>query len=75
MGLSLAKEKATVLSLKKVLNDGKDFKMPGIVPKLSDTPGSADWVGPELGAHNHEVLGDLGYDVTAINNLKLAGAI
>lgn len=49
--------------------------MPGIVPRLSDTPGSADWVGPELGAHNHEVLNELGYDITAINHLKLTGAI
>ena len=57
------------------LPDGKDFKMPGIVPKLSDTPGSADWVGPELGAHNDEVLGSLGYDATAIANLKQTGAI
>ncbi|MEB0208959.1 CoA transferase, partial [Pseudomonas sp. CCC3.1] len=30
------------------LPDGKDIKMPGFVPKLSDSPGSADWVGPEL---------------------------
>jgi len=49
--------------------------MPGIVPKLSDTPGSADWVGPELGAHNDEVLGSLGYDAAAIANLKQTGAI
>ena len=28
------------------LPDGKPFRMPGIVPKLSATPGSADWVGP-----------------------------
>ena len=57
------------------LPDGKDFKMPGIVPKLSDTPGSADWVGPELGAHNDEVLASLGYDAAAIANLKQTGAI
>ena len=66
---------AREMFLQAKLPDGKDFKMPGIVPRLSDTPGSADWVGPELGAHNHEVLGDLGYDITTINNLKLAGAI
>lgn len=57
------------------LPDGKDFKMPGIVPKLSDTPGSAEWVGPELGAHNNEVLGALGYDASAIAALKYNGAI
>ena len=57
------------------LPDGKDFKMPGIVPRLSETPGSADWVGPELGAHNHEVLAALGYDAHAIAELKRSGAI
>lgn len=57
------------------LPDGKDFKMPGIVPRLSDTPGSADWVGPELGAHNHEVLSGLGYDAAAFASLKQSGAI
>lgn len=66
---------AREMFLQAKLPDGKDFKMPGIVPKLSDTPGSADWVGPELGAHNHEVLSDLGYDAAAIAGLKLAGAI
>ena len=44
------------------LPDGKDFKMPGIVPKLSETPGSSEWVGPQLGEHNAQVLHDLGYD-------------
>ncbi|HCS06460.1 MULTISPECIES: CaiB/BaiF CoA transferase family protein [Pseudomonas] len=57
------------------LPDGNDFKMPGIVPKLSETPGSAEWVGPELGAHNDEVLGALGYDASAIAALKHNGAI
>lgn len=57
------------------LPDGNDFKMPGIVPKLSETPGSAEWVGPELGAHNDEVLGALGYDTSAIAALKHNGAI
>ena len=66
---------AREMFLQAKLPDGKDFKMPGIVPKLSDTPGSADWVGPELGAHNDEVLGSLGYDAAAIANLKQTGAI
>ena len=57
------------------LPDGKDFKMPGIVPKLSDTPGSADWVGPQLGEHNDSVLAGLGYNAEQIAALKSAGAI
>jgi len=66
---------AREMFLQAKLPDGKDFKMPGIVPRLSDTPGSADWVGPELGAHNHEVLSGLGYDDAAISTLKQSGAI
>ena len=38
MGLSLAKEKATVLSLKKALNDGRDFKMQVVM--MLDVSGS-----------------------------------
>ena len=57
------------------LPDGKSFKMPGIVPKLSDTPGSADWVGPQLGEHNQVVLSGLGYSAEQIAALKANGAI
>jgi len=39
--------------------DGKPLKIPAIAPKLADTPGRTDWPGPELGAHNEEILGGL----------------
>lgn len=32
-----------------------ELKVPGIVPKLSATPGTARWLGPDIGAHNQEV--------------------
>jgi crotonobetainyl-CoA:carnitine CoA-transferase CaiB-like acyl-CoA transferase len=32
------------------------LKVPGIVPKLSETPGDIDWVGPKLGEHTEEIL-------------------
>jgi formyl-CoA transferase len=57
------------------LPDGKAFKMPGIVPKLSDTPGEVNWVGPELGEHNKQVLGTLGYSPEQITKLRSDGAI
>ncbi len=57
------------------LPDGKTFKMPGIVPKLSETPGSAEWVGPQLGEHNQQVLAGLGYSAEQISALKNSGAI
>ncbi|WP_462420587.1 CaiB/BaiF CoA transferase family protein [Salinicoccus sp. Marseille-QA3877] len=31
------------------------LKMPGIVPKMSETPGEVKWAGPKLGEHNEEV--------------------
>ncbi len=57
------------------LPDGKAVRMPGIVPKLSDTPGSADWVGPALGEHTDELLSQLGYDAAAVAALRQAGAV
>ncbi len=57
------------------LPDGKPFKMPGIVPKLSETPGGVEWTGPQLGEHNAQVLGKLGYSAERIAELKAAGTI
>lgn len=57
------------------LPDGREFKMPGIVPKLSATPGGTDWLGPELGAHTDKVLGELGYTPEAVAALRRAGAV
>ena len=39
--------------------NGKTLKIPGMVPKLSETPGRTDWAGPEIGAYNEEILGGL----------------
>lgn len=57
------------------LPDGKPFKVPGIVPKLSATPGKTEWLGPGLGEHNTPVLRGLGYDDEQIAALKATGAI
>ncbi|WP_303785190.1 CaiB/BaiF CoA-transferase family protein [Azovibrio restrictus] len=57
------------------LPDGKSFKVPGIVPKLSATPGGTDWLGPELGEHTDKVLGELGYPQEAIARLRGMGAV
>ncbi len=32
------------------------LKVPGIIPKLSETPGGIEWAGPKLGQHNEEVI-------------------
>lgn len=43
------------------LPDGKRFHVPGVVPKLSATPGQLNWIGPTLGEHTNEVLKGIGY--------------
>ena len=55
--------------------DGTPLKVPGIVPKLSETPGDLKWLGPKLGQHTAEVLAALGYDEAAQRALKQQGAI
>jgi formyl-CoA transferase len=49
--------------------------LPGIVPKLSATPGGTRWLGPKLGAHTAEVLRELGYSDDAQAALKTRGII
>lgn len=57
------------------LADGRECRMPGVVPKLSETPGGTEWVGPALGEHTAVVLAGLGYNAAAIAALREAGAI
>ena len=52
------------------LPDGASLKVPGIVPKLSETPGDIEWVGPKLGEHTEEVLSSLGYSSAEIASLR-----
>jgi formyl-CoA transferase len=57
------------------LADGKPLKLPGIVPKLSETPGETKWIGPALGKHTAEVLAGLGYGEGEQRELKRRGVI
>jgi crotonobetainyl-CoA:carnitine CoA-transferase CaiB-like acyl-CoA transferase len=52
------------------LHDGSRLAVPGVVPKLSQTPGGFDGGGPRLGEHTDAVLRDLGYDADAIGDLR-----
>ena len=52
--------------------DGQPLRMPGIVPKLSATPGAMPAPAPKLGEHTDEVLRSIGYSVEEVSQLKKA---
>ena len=56
--------------------NGKKLKIPAMVPRLSETPGRTDWAGPEVGAFNEEVYGELlGLSSEEIAKLKKQGVL
>ena len=57
------------------LPDGVHVKMPGIVPKLSETPGEVRWQGPTLGEHTDSVLSALGVSAGDIAAMREKGII
>jgi formyl-CoA transferase len=57
-------------------DDIRNVRFPGIVPKLSETPGETQWTGPTLGEHNEEVYGQLlGFPPERLAQLKQDGVI
>ena len=57
------------------LPDGSSLTVPGVVPKLSDTPGGFSGGGPELGAHTDAVLRAAGFDDAELQALRARGVI
>ncbi len=57
------------------LGDNKEVWLPGIVPKLSATPGGTKWIGPTLGAHTAAVLAGIGYSIERQRELRERGVI
>jgi crotonobetainyl-CoA:carnitine CoA-transferase CaiB-like acyl-CoA transferase len=55
------------------LADGSALKVPGVVPKLSATPGGFDGGGPALGEHTDEILREIDYDAATIAALRARG--
>ena len=61
--------------LQTVMADGSALALPGIVPKLSRTPGSHRRNAPEIGQDTDAVLHDMGLTETQIQALKDKGIV
>ncbi len=56
--------------------DHDDLVMPGVFPKLSETPGAVDHAGPRLGEHTAEVLRDrVGLEPEEVARLADSGVV
>jgi formyl-CoA transferase len=55
--------------------DGEPLKVPGIIPKLSRTPGEIRTQAPKLGEHTDEVLRGIGYGDAEIARLREANIL
>ena len=61
--------------LQTTLPDGSPIEVPGIVPKLSKTPGQVDKLAPKLGEHTEEILRELGVDEDTSKAWKDKGVV
>jgi crotonobetainyl-CoA:carnitine CoA-transferase CaiB-like acyl-CoA transferase len=53
-----------------------NLAIPNLVPRLSETPGKINWLGPELGSHNDEIYrGLLDLDDAELQRLKAESVI
>ncbi|QOL48968.1 CaiB/BaiF CoA transferase family protein [Massilia litorea] len=67
--------KAREMILDTQLADGTPVQVPGIVPKLSATPGEVLHAAPALGEHTDAVLADIGIDSTTRAAWRARGII
>jgi formyl-CoA transferase len=66
--------RARDMILQQTTRDGYTVEVPGIVPKLTGTPGSVRSAAPGLGDDTDEVLGVLGFsaqDIAAMRSRKV----
>jgi formyl-CoA transferase len=50
--------------------DGEPLKVPGVIPKLSATPGAIRSPAPKLGEHTEQILGSIGFSREDISRLR-----
>ena len=58
-----------------IAGDGEPLKVPGVVPKLSATPGRIRTAAPKLGEHTGDILRELKYSAFEIDQLRRDGII
>nr|MBX2824437.1 CoA transferase [Gammaproteobacteria bacterium] len=59
-----------------VTYQGRDLEVPSVHPRLTSTPGSTQWAGPELGEHTSDVLSRLlAFDDVLLKELNRDGII
>jgi formyl-CoA transferase len=55
-----------------IAGDGEPLRMPGVVPKLSATPGAIRTPAPKLGEHTDEVLRAIGFSAAEVEQFRKA---
>jgi len=51
-------------------------KLQNVIPRLSESPGSIRHLGPDLGAHNHEIyVNELGHSEEELQEWKVSGVV
>jgi formyl-CoA transferase len=58
-----------------IAGDGEPLKVPGVVPKLSSTPGRIRSAAPKLGEHTGDVLRELKFSAFEIEEMRKAGVV
>ena len=55
------------------MRDGSNLEVPGVLPKLSRTPGSIKTLAPTIGQNTDEILKEIGLNDSQISSLKERG--
>jgi formyl-CoA transferase len=55
------------------MQDGSQLDVPGVIPKLSRTPGSIKMLAPDIGEHTDAILNSIGLSDDQIKSLKERG--
>jgi len=55
------------------MHDGTKVEVPGVIPKLSRTPGSIRTLAPDIGQNTDEILRGIGLSDAQIASLKERG--